>query len=228
MTLDPFFRDDFLTLYCEDSLIGLPQLSPFSTNGAVAITDPMYNVGFDFGPEMDDSRPADEYADWCRRWFSMLRESGVATIAFTPGITNLPMWYQFYPPRWVISWYKPNVRAPNRWEPVLVYGESRGDDVIAAQIDYDDTRISWHGCPKPYGWAEGLLFRTVQYPEQMIIEPFAGSGTVPTTCARFGLSCIAFEKQERFCEQMAKLWTSERELETRAEARALYQHTNLW
>jgi len=51
----------------------------------------------------------------------------------------------------------------------------------------------------------GWLLRLVEMPERnLILDPFAGSGTTPYVCQQMGLPCIAIDQDEESCELAAK------------------------
>ena len=57
------------TLYLGDCLEILPTLGKVDC----CITDPPFNVGKQYGANVDDKRPASEYYVWCDKWFSEVR-----------------------------------------------------------------------------------------------------------------------------------------------------------
>jgi len=51
----------------------------------------------------------------------------------------------------------------------------------------------------------GWLLRLVEMPERnLILDPFAGSGTTPYVCQQMGLPCVAIDQDEESCELAAK------------------------
>jgi hypothetical protein len=212
---EPYAQVGSVTLYCADSFEMLCDGFP-GLDRAVVVTDPLYNIGYDFGPTVNDARAPEVYEAESRAWFNLCMQSARA-LAFTPGMLNLSMWYAIKQPTWQLGWFKPNAsgRSPwgrSHWEPVLVYGEvtpSGKDDVVIAPIDYEDPRIMWHPCPKPYAWAQGILERLVESEFDRIVDFFVGSGTVLVQSLRMGLSAVGCELQERYCERIALLLEEE-------------------
>jgi len=60
-----------------------------------------------------------------------------------------------------------------------------------------------HPCPKP----EALMCELVSLftdPGDLILDPFAGSGTTAVAAKRLGRRCILIEREEKYCEVAAK------------------------
>ena len=97
------------------------------------------------------------------------------------GHKNSAFLWQNFEPRWIICWFKgsPGHAAAigfNDWEQLFVYG----DDVHRNAHDYfyakpSDGDVPEHPCAKSldyYRWQIAKLTR----PDDIILEPFAGSG----------------------------------------------------
>ena len=175
------------------------------------ITDPPYNLGFKPKKRKKRSRDDTSYADhnleyqsWCGAWYAELRRVCRGPIAISSGAINLAMWCRIDAPTWIMCWYKPASmgRSPlgvNNWEPIVVYGpvKCRGaNDVIRAPILLDPL-AEGHPCPKPSGWAKGLI-ESLSDPDWLILDCFAGSGTVLRSCLKSGRRSIGIEKESRY------------------------------
>ena len=189
--------DGSVRLYLGDCLEVLPGLEAGSVDAVV--TDPPYGVDFKYESHNDTS---DGYSEWCQSWFAHLQavcHSG--PIAISCGMSNISQWKQ---PTWVLAWYKPAAMGRcavgfNNWEPILLYGKSMGSqgaDVIRAQI-LPDANLEGHPCPKPVGWAIGIINRVAQKC-RTVLDPFMGSGTTGVGCVRTGRKFIGIEKEERY------------------------------
>lgn len=167
--------------------------------------DPPYNVGINHdGDEYPDTR--NDYATWCENWFSEIRRISELTV-ITPAIANLHIYPQ---PGWVFCWFKKftRVRAQryavtNRWEPALMYGETKkklSDDVIVAQSDsyikeykFDSLfDVGNHPCPKPLWLLERFIERFTEEGDT-ILDPFMGSGTTGVACVKLNRNFIGME-----------------------------------
>jgi site-specific DNA-methyltransferase (adenine-specific) len=167
------------------------------------ITDPPYNVGLEYdGDETGDARPG--YAEWCAEWFAELKRACRGPILISCGVANLGVWHAIEPPRWVMCWWKPAssgrcVVGFNNWEPILVYGRPprnvcdviRTTDQAALPVEHKRQAIA-HPCPKPVEWARELIRRTTA---DLILDPFAGSGTTGIAAALEGRRAVLIEKE---------------------------------
>ena len=173
----------------------------------ITITDPPYNVGMDYGAEVDDKRSVEEYMNWSNDWFELVPRP----LVLTPGFVNFEMWVAYIGwPTGIVPWIKPNQsKKPfaawqwfNIWEPVLLYGKTPNNpkqDVIITPIaqQADVKRAKWpggplanrHPCPKylPF-WLK--LIGNVWKPGWYVYDPFVGSGTTALVCKRLGIPFI--------------------------------------
>jgi site-specific DNA-methyltransferase (adenine-specific) len=206
--MKPYYEQDGITIYhgdCREVLRSVP-----ASAADLILTDPPYNVGIEYGDNTNDHQSASDYQGWCHSWFIECKRIA-PTIALTPGIVNLRTWYAIEAASWVIAWHKPAAmgRSPFgfcNWEPVLVWGKSRGRsgvDVVTAGI-VPDGEIDGHPCPKPIRWAAQLIALLAPLEGGLIVDPFAGSGTVLRAAKDAGFRAIGIEIEERYCEIAAK------------------------
>jgi site-specific DNA-methyltransferase (adenine-specific) len=168
------------------------------------VTDPPYNVGFDYrGDDSGDCK--DDYEAWCAEWFAELRRVCSGGIAISTGTRNVGMWERIQQPSWWMCWHKPAAmgRSPigfNNWEPIAVYGKPhrQGCDVIEAQIR-PDPDLDGHPCPKPLKWGRKLVDLFCP-PGGIVLEPFGGSGTVATACVIEHRRCLSIEREPAYCD----------------------------
>lgn len=205
--IQPAFTIGDVTVYHGDCRDVLPMLD----RADAVVTDPVYNVGFKpkkrTKPGKANVSYADdnaEYQEWCAGWFADLKRLCAGPIAISCGVVNLGMWCQIEPPTWTTCWWKPASmgRAPmgvNNWEPIVIYGpiKNRGAvDVIRAPIKLDPL-ANGHPCPKPLGWAKGLV-ESLSDQGDLVVDCFAGSGTTGVAAMKTGRRCILIEKDERY------------------------------
>jgi site-specific DNA-methyltransferase (adenine-specific) len=67
-----------------------------------------------------------------------------------------------------------------------------------------DGEIDGHPCPKPIRWAAQLIALLAPLEGGLIVDPFAGSGTVLRAAKDAGFRAIGIEIEERYCEIAAK------------------------
>lgn len=163
------------------------------------VTDPPYNVGIEYGDGTNDNRP--DYMDWVRSWFSQCRRIS-RTVLITTGQVNAANYAVIEKWKWLLYWYKPAAmgRSPVGFcngEPILMWGDgaSIGVDVIVAPI-VPDPGLNGHPCPKPLDWA---LKQIALFPKHdLILDPFAGSGTTLVAAKQLGRKYIGIEIEERY------------------------------
>jgi site-specific DNA-methyltransferase (adenine-specific) len=198
----PYYYEDGITLYHGDCL----ELLPLMPEVEMVLTDPPYNIGLQYGADVDDGRA--DYAEWCWKWFGICEEkSKVQAVAC--GFPNVAMWLRHKEQKWIMAWIKPAAmgRSPMgfcNFEPVLVYGKPqtrRGVDVVTAPV-VSDGEVEGHPCPKPLKWASGIIQNLTN--DGSILDPFAGSGTTLRAAKDLGRQAIGIEVNERYCEMIAK------------------------
>lgn len=189
------------------------------------VTDPPYGVGVRYGEGYDDARS--DYWEWFGRMVGLMREAA-PFVAFTHRVPSLRYVVDW---DWVGVWDKPyasgsrigNSPVLPHWEPIYLYGIHRlgvvagqhaGDVFSVAPEKAGNSggfigREKWakgetpnHPCPKPISLMHRLL-RAFTKPGQVILDPFAGSGTTLMAAKNLGRRAVGIEIEERFCEWMA-------------------------
>ena len=175
----------------------------------LVLTDPDYNAK-DIGPNKKKydicSMQKKDYPKFCSRWFELANELSKAVV-FTPGIANT----HYYPaPFWQICWHKPAAVSYNRmggfnaWEPIFTYGNvtkaKLGQDYILCNtLNLKKGPESEHPCPKPLP----LMLKLVEHFSQLndlILDPFCGSGTTCVAAKMLGRRYIGIDISEKYCE----------------------------
>ena len=194
------------TIYCGDCLDILPTLADKSID--LVLTDPPYGINLEY----------EGYQDTSENWYALMNKfipeaKRVGKMIIMPSckIYMMKWFYDNHPPDWLICWYKGSVGHNsfigfNDWEPHLVYGKTKTN---LCMHDYFQTQSSpkkgslGHPCPKPVAWAAWIVTRaTVE--ADIILDPFAGSGTTAIACIRYKRKYILIEKEEKYCEIAAK------------------------
>jgi len=145
------------TLYHGDCLEILPTLD----KADAVVTDPPYNVGIEYGDKVNDNMPMDEFIAWATVWHQQCRS--MAKTVLVTGQARLPQYAIIEPWKWLLAWHKPAAmgRSPVgfcNWEPIAMWGKgsNAGADFIRAPI-VPDKELDGHPCPKPLGWALGIV-----------------------------------------------------------------------
>lgn len=199
-----------IVIYCGDTLEILPQLEPKCVNKC--LTDPPYNaknIGvYSRHYKQGAQIPESEYIEWCAQWFTMVQRI-TPDIMFTPGIRHM---FNYPPARWVLCWHKPGAVSYNAlggfniWEPVLLYGKCgrfTEDYFSSPPLNLIRGIEHKHPCPKnPYLWSWLIRFGTK--PGDVVLDPFAGSGTTGVSCKKLGRKAILIEQVPEYCEIAVK------------------------
>ena len=134
----------------------------------------------------------------------ILRVSKRALIA--TGTRNLFMYPE---PDWILNWYvKSGAGVSNwgftTWHPILAYGKdpylenrlgSRADSIESIEA----SEKNGHPCPKPINTWVKLLERGSVKKTDLILDPFAGSGTTAVAAIKTGRNFICFEQSKEYC-----------------------------
>ena len=118
----------------------------------------------------------------------------------TSGVAN--MW--LYPePTWTLSWVNPAGVGSSSWgftcwQPILAYGKDpylqdrmgrRPDTLFQRMTDKDNNN---HPCAKPDNVMRWIIERTTRE-DDLILDPFMGSGTTGVACVQTGRKFIGIE-----------------------------------
>jgi site-specific DNA-methyltransferase (adenine-specific) len=196
--LKPYYQDDWVTIYHGDCLEIIPQLDKVD----LVLTDPPYGVNLEY----------ESYDDTPENWFGLMAAAiplmrSAAKMVIFPicQIKRMGWYYENHPPDWIICWHKgsPGHRSYigfNDWEPLVVYGKTNQQmhDYFSAP---NNEKMGGYGhpCPKPTKWAKWLISRATNE-NDIILDCFAGSGTVLKAAKELGRKSIGIELEEKYCE----------------------------
>ena len=215
--MTPYYADDLVTIYHGDCREWMPEAD-------AVITDPPYGVGVPYGPSYDDARL--DYWPWMQECVAAMRLVApvVALTHRVAALAQLSGW------DWVAVWDKGGSLGPRvgnsplvaGWEPIFLYGvHSLGlmgpglPDVVRVHPEPTNNRTDgrvgrekWsiagiaHPVPKPLGLYRRLV-DTLTRPGQLVLDPFAGTGTTLVAAKEAGRRAIGIEIEEAYCERMA-------------------------
>jgi|SRR5215471_4476797 len=174
------------------------------------LTDPPYGVGLDYAIDAADdehlvARVIAETMPLIRRWPVVV-------------ITTGHRWLWRYPePTWLLVWVHPAATGRGPWgftsvNPALVYGAdpylanglgSRADSLV---LNADREGLEGHPVPKPLAVWEWFLERCSASPEQLVFDPFLGSGTTIIAAEKRGQRCCAIELSPAYCDVAVRRW----------------------
>lgn len=221
--MKPYYEDDLVTLYHGDCLEILPTL-PSGTAHAI-VTDPPYvigavsagNIASKSGGWADMMNSALWFTEWYKQADRLLRSDGVfwsfcnwrtlpvvmkAAVGAGLPITSLMVWdkewigpggSQGLRPAYELCalMAHPNFAIPDRGVP----------DVWRHKVG--SYKPNGHPAEKPVELVERILSVSALKSGQLVIEPFAGSGTTAIAARQLGLRCVAIEAEERWCDLIA-------------------------
>jgi site-specific DNA-methyltransferase (adenine-specific) len=178
------------------------------------VTDPPYGVGVTYG-NWTEANEAEEHWRYLRPfWEEMKRCLVPGGIAYVwqayPYLPHLFSWFQgcsllvncykkngshaFDP---IVKWVKPGA-------PPLVWRGSFNDWLISPSTHTPNTS---HPCPKPLGMALNVI-RSLTETGSLVVDPFAGIGTIPLACLIEGRRFVGIEREEPYyrlaCRRLRK------------------------
>ena len=173
----------------------------------VCITDPPYNIGYEY-ESYDDSKTPAQYAELATAWFTSIL-TVTPCVIITPGRQNIGLWSTFGKHE-VGAWIKSNAHGGAsiahfaKWEPIFFFGKQlrqRASDVFEHYVDngfLNDGAAVGHTCPKPARlWKD--LTENYSLSGDVLYEPFAGSGTGFVTAEDTGRKCYGMEIEPNYC-----------------------------
>ena len=192
------------TIVCGDCLELMRGMDDNSVD--LVLTDPPYNINFKYDAYVD-TKTDTAYVTWCRNWFSQLKRIS-NIIVITVGTMNMIKWLSIEEPQKILMWYKKNSMTGakcggiNAWEPILIYGNKKdikiGFDVIECLISHQKD-IGNHPCPKPIKLFRELLLKLTKE-NDIILDPFLGSGTTAVACKQLHRNYIGIEISPEYCK----------------------------
>ena len=185
---------------------------------AVCITDPPYGLGDkkesgknDYHAYVDSRENLEKLA---RGWLPIARENCRAVV-FSPGVTNA--W--IYPEaNWIMCWFYGGgqLRSSwgfNCWQPFLCYGKdpslATGNGGRPDGVNMNTPANSGdldHPCPKPVALWDWLIDRLSFVENEIIYEPFGGSGTTFIACEKKNRRCYGMELDPIYCDVIIRRW----------------------
>ncbi len=219
--IEPYYQKDGITLYCGDCLDILPTFADKSID--LILTDPPYGIGRKYD-NYDDS--PGKYWQWFLPALEIMKNKSKVLAFSHRSILTCKMIKDF---DWVIAWYKPysaGARIGNspivpHWEPIYLYGMyslgTKRDalpDVLKCNPEKSPTKRKSdsprdkakadnvegkHPLPKPINLMEQLICG-LSLKQDLVLDPFCGSGTTLVAAKRLGRKAIGIEISEKYCK----------------------------
>jgi site-specific DNA-methyltransferase (adenine-specific) len=202
--LNPYWSEKYATIYHGDCREILPQLD-IRINAT--ITDFPYGNGTEY----------DNYQDTRANLLELIKTALPVIriksdrILITCGVGNL--W--LYPePDWTLLWISEAGAGSGKWgfccwQPILAYGKDpyltnnlgRRPDIIFSN---EPASNNIHPCAKPLSLWKQVIARASVSCEDIILDPFMGSGTTLKAAKALNRRAIGIDTSEKYCEIAAQ------------------------
>jgi DNA modification methylase len=193
---------------CLDVMRGMPDASVDAV-----ITDPPYGLGFPY-EEYDDTR--ENLVSLINNFLPHARRIARHRVVVLCGPTQIGMYPQ---PEWVgaVTWNTTGSHGRygfSQWTPVLLYGKDvKGFGSVNGCLKSDTIALAGgggvgftrseeerkHTCPKPLTTMRAVVRRYTN-PADVVLDPFAGSGTTGVACAMEARGFVGVERTATYVD----------------------------
>lgn len=208
----PYYYDEWVTIYHGDCQDILPSLSKID----IVLTDPPYGIENRSGTVSLSRSNKNNYTINDTKNYVLNTVIPIVTICIenyknvviTPG----PKMFCYYPqPDDFGVFYQPATVSLSRWgradaQPIFYYGIPyyAGKNITPNSYKLiEPPEKNGHPCAKPYKAWKWLLNKTSDI-NNIILDPFMGSGTTLKAAKDLNRHCIGIEIEEKYCEISAK------------------------
>jgi len=222
--MNPYYSDDAVTLYHGEALEVMEDLERGSFDQCV--TDPPYILqagssmtrGSKTGGWADMMNAAHWYANWFGTVSGLVRHTGSAWVF--GNWRSLPVYQRAaidsgFPAASLLVWDKdwigpagPQQLRSQHEVCICLANEgftqpnrSQGD---VLRVRASSSKPTGHPAEKPVPLLRRIVELTGAKPGDIILDPFAGSGTLSVAAKELGVRSVAIEYEERWCEVAAK------------------------
>lgn len=194
LTMETLGRFELNKVHCGDCLELMKELPDKSVD--CVITDPPYGVGWNYS-QVDDTQ--DFIKDNAHKWIKMFCEKSHSCAVYC-GYKNM---FKYPEPEWVFQTIVPAGSGIMKYgfscsHPVLIYGKSIHKRPDIQIIPHPVSEKCEHPCPKPISFMSWLI-NAFSKPNDIILDPFSGSGTTGVACAQLGRKFLGFEISQEYC-----------------------------
>jgi DNA modification methylase len=177
---------------------------------ALCLTDPPYGVGEDYDQISDTEENLKELIEG----FLPLAQEHAEITLLTPGNKN----HWFYPkPSWTLCWFVAAATGLGPWgftcwQPILAYGADpfhkrcKGSMPDGIAITQSADNSLGHPCSKPIKVWSWFLERGSLNKNDLVLDPFLGSGTTLIACEQLDRICYGMEISPQYCEIICLRW----------------------
>lgn len=197
--MKPYYQDDAVTLYHADCRDVLPTLGRFD----LLLTDPPYGIGFAAQPTKWQ-RAAGKKAE---QWDNSVVDISDAISAAEKSIVWGGNYYCLPPSRGWLVWYKPD-SPPSMSQVELAWTSiDMNSKFFSCSISATNNERLGHPTQKPLKLMAWCL--QIVPDATTVLDPFAGSGTTGRACKDLGRKCVLIEREEKYCEIIARRMSQE-------------------
>jgi DNA modification methylase len=176
------------------------------------VTDPPYGLKYGYA-SYDDT---DENLVALVAGFVPLARTIAARVMIFPGVHNL---WKYPPADWVASWSWRSTShfgkfGYSMWQPILLYGKDvKGFGSVNGVLKSDTAHFpdgngigflgedrANHPCPKPERVMRWCVKRFTLEPDEIVLDPFTGSGSTGVACMQMGRRFIGVEIDEGYAD----------------------------
>lgn len=217
----PYYQDDLVTLYHGDCREVLPTIAAGSV--AALVTDPPYGMNYQSHRRVATqkfAKIADDGAvvtDWFADAWATVRDGGAGYVATRWDV--FPQWQDelrgYAPTRNVIVWAKDNHGSGDLTGDYAPQHEfilylPKGRHVLRGRrlsnvwtVPRDAATTYEHPTQKPVSLMGRAIAKSSD-PGDLILDPFAGSGSTLRAAKDLGRRAIGVELEERYCEVIVR------------------------
>ncbi len=208
--LGPYTLDEIHCVDCREAMSELP-----TNQRIVIVTDPPYNIGFEYDNYVDKIDDADYI-----KTLSILHGFRSAIMQYPEGTMKYIV-PALGVPEDVLAWcYNSNIgkqfrlisiyNTPVNYRAVRQRAKNEKDNRISGdvrvydwfsdiQIVKNNVKIHAHPCPWPEDLAKRII-SLITKQNDIVLDPFAGSGTTLVAAKQLGRRFLGFEIESKYCE----------------------------
>lgn len=172
------------------------------------LTDPPYGVGVKYD-EFDDTKA--NVRKLARRFVKEACRIA-KVVAFTCGNDNV---HSYPPSDWILAWFYDRGAVYcswgfNCWQPILCYGKDpylrdglgarRDSFIMNSPLLKKEKILNKHPCPRSIEPIKWMIERFSTSSDDLILDPFCGSGTTCVASKMSGRRFIGIDISEKYCD----------------------------